>query len=195
MSNLACLNRAISKRRRFAVPEKSKIIKQLSLLISAFAAALFVWIVFSRGYFSHPTPQLPISTTPINATSKATPLPVPTFNATTLDVMIYDSYYGDTDTNLTKPPVWTVPAKSDVVLNLENKGKLKHNWAIVKKGAPIPSPYEEGQGGDILLFGVGMVYRNSKTTVTFSAPEPGEYIVICTVSGHYPMMQGRLVVK
>jgi hypothetical protein len=172
------------------VPEKSRLIKQVSLLICVFAVVLFVWIVLSRGYFNHSSAQPAISTSP-----KATPIPVPTFNAATINVLIYDSYYGDTDTNLTKPPVWTVPAKSDVILNLENKGKLKHNWAIVKKGAPIPSPYQEGQAGDILLFGVGMVYHNSKTTVTFSAPEPGEYVVICTVSGHYPMMQGRLVVK
>jgi hypothetical protein len=177
------------------VPEKSRLIKQLSLLISVFAAVFLVWVALSRGYFNHSSAQPSISTQPISTQSKATPIPVPTFNAAMIDVLIHDSYYGDTDTNLTKPPVWTVPANSDVILNLDNKGKLKHNWAIVKKGAPIPSPYQEGQGGDILLFGVGMVYHNSKTTVTFSAPEPGEYVVICTVSGHYPMMQGRLVVK
>lgn len=129
------------------------------------------------------------------ATVAPTPLPLPTFNAAVIDVVIHDSYYGDSDTNLTNPPVWSVPVNADVILNLENLGILKHNWAIVKKDAKIPVPYQEGQVGDILLYGIGMVYRDSKTTVTFTAPEAGEYIVICTVSGHYPTMQGRLVVK
>lgn len=129
------------------------------------------------------------------ATIVPTPLPLPTFNVAVIDVMIHDSYYGESDTNLTNPPVWNVPANADVILNLENQGNLKHNWAIVKKDAKIPVPYQEAQVGDILLYGIGMVYKDSKTTVTFSAPESGEYTVICTVSGHYPTMQGRLVVK
>jgi len=125
----------------------------------------------------------------------ATRLLQPTFNAVVLDVLIHDSYYGDADANLTAPPVWTVPSGADVILNLENQGTLKHNWAIVKKGATVPVPYQEGQDSNLLLYGVGMVYSGSKTTATFSAPEAGEYTVICTVAGHFPMMQGRLVVQ
>ncbi|MFN8494078.1 MAG: sulfocyanin-like copper-binding protein [Caldilineaceae bacterium] len=129
------------------------------------------------------------------ATTRPTPLPVPTFHVAILDIMMRDYYYGDSDTNISNPPIWTVPKDADVILTLENQGTYKHNWAIVKKGSKIPNPYKEGQGGDIILYGVGMVYSNSKTTVTFSAPAPGEYTIICTVSGHYPTMQGRLVVK
>ncbi|MEZ4864047.1 MAG: sulfocyanin-like copper-binding protein [Caldilineaceae bacterium] len=116
-------------------------------------------------------------------------------DVTVLDVVIHDSYYGDTDTNLTNPPTWTVNAGGDVVVNIVNQGELKHNWAIVKPGITVPVPYEEGQAGDIILHGIGMVYSNSQTTTTFRAPEPGAYQVICTVSGHYPTMQGRLIVK
>ncbi|MEZ4727874.1 MAG: sulfocyanin-like copper-binding protein [Caldilineaceae bacterium] len=109
-----------------------------------------------------------------------------------LTVDMYDNYYGDSDSNLTNPPIWAAPTGADVVVTLNNYGRRNHNWAIVKPGVQIPVPYEEGQGGDILLHGIGMVYGNSQTTVTFTAPEPGEYMVICTVSGHYPAMQGRL---
>jgi uncharacterized cupredoxin-like copper-binding protein len=111
-----------------------------------------------------------------------------------LTVDMYDNYYGDADNNLTNPPVWAVQKGADVVATLTNHGRRNHNWAIVKLGAPIPIPYEEGQSGDIVLHGIGMVYGNSQTTITFTAPEPGEYMVICTVSGHYPAMQGRLLV-
>ncbi len=115
-------------------------------------------------------------------------------NVTMLNVDMYDSYYGNSDTNMSDPPVWSIPAGSDVVVNLVNHGSYDHNWAIVKKGVTVPVPYEEGQAGDIILHGIGMVYNNSQTTITFSAPDLGEYQVICTVSGHYPFMQGRLLV-
>jgi uncharacterized cupredoxin-like copper-binding protein len=113
-------------------------------------------------------------------------------NVRLLTIDIYDSFYGEADTNLIDPPVWTVGVGMDVVATIINHGELDHNWAVVKQGAKIPIPYEEGQGGDIILHGIGMVYGNSQTTITFTAPEPGEYMVICTVGGHYPAMQGRL---
>lgn len=115
-------------------------------------------------------------------------------NVTVLNVDMYDSYYGNSDTNMSEPPVWSVPAGSDVVVNLVNHGAYDHNWAIVKKGVTVPVPYEEGQAGNMILHGIGMVYDNSQTTITFTAPDLGEYQVICTVSGHYPFMQGRLLV-
>lgn len=117
-----------------------------------------------------------------------------TTNVAMLMVDMYDNYYGQSDDNLTKPPVWSVTSGADVIATLINHGQRNHNWAIVKAGISVPIPYEEGQGGDILLHGIGMVYSNSQTTITFTAPEPGEYMVICTVSGHYPAMQGRLLV-
>lgn len=115
-------------------------------------------------------------------------------NVAMLTVDMYDNYYGQSDDNLTNPPVWSVAAGADVVATLINHGQRTHNWAIVKAGISVPIPYEEGQGGNILLHGIGMVYSNSQTTSTFIAPEAGEYMVICTVSGHYPAMQGRLLV-
>lgn len=109
-------------------------------------------------------------------------------------VDMHDNYYGAADDNLANPPVWSVQTGVDVVATLTNHGRRNHNWAIVKPGAAIPIPYKEGQGGEIILHGIGMVYGNSQTTITFTAPEPGEYMVICTVDGHYPEMQGRLLI-
>ncbi|MBX3012144.1 MAG: hypothetical protein KF832_11590 [Caldilineaceae bacterium] len=113
-------------------------------------------------------------------------------NVATLDVTMHDNYYGDSNTNLNQPPTWTVPSGADVIATFFNQGRRNHNWAVVKPGAVVPVPYEDGQAGNMILHGIGMVYGNSQTTITFNAPEPGDYLVICTVSGHYPEMQGRL---
>ena len=113
-------------------------------------------------------------------------------NVELLSVDMFDTYYGPTDTNLTDPPSWTVHSGADVVVTLINHGNYDHNWAVVKKGTTIPVPYDQGQNGEIILHGIGMVYNNSQTTITFVAPEAGEYQVICTVDGHYPYMQGKL---
>jgi hypothetical protein len=126
----------------------------------------------------------------------STPVGTPTSTITTLDVVIHDTYYGEQDTNMTQPPVWEAPAGGDVLLNIENRGKLEHNWAIVKAGVTPAAPYRGGQDDQIIYYGAGMVYRDNRTMVTFVAPkQPGEYLVMCTVENHYPLMQGRLVVK
>lgn len=126
----------------------------------------------------------------------AHPTPTPTQNITILHVTIHDSYFGEHNSNASDPPIWEVPAGSVVLLNIENMGHLQHNWAIVKPGVTPPAPYDGGQDDEIILYGAGMVYSNNKTTVTFTAPsEPGEYLVMCTVENHYPLMQGRLIVK
>ncbi len=114
---------------------------------------------------------------------------------TTLNVVMNDNYYGESDTNLVSPPVWQVPHGADVLVNMVNNGQKNHNWAIVKQGEVIPIPFYGGQSSEQLVYGAGMVYGNNITTLTFTAPEPGEYQIICTVEGHYPSMQGRLVVE
>lgn len=117
-------------------------------------------------------------------------------NVTSINININDNYYGDEDTNLTEPPTWTVPSGADVVATMSNLGNLTHNWAIVKQDVSIPVPFNEGQSSNIIEYGAGMVYGKNHTTMTFTAPEEiGTYLVICTVPGHYPSMQGRLNVE
>ena len=117
-------------------------------------------------------------------------------NINSIKITIRDNYYGDIDANLTAPPTWVVPSGADIVAAVINEGDLTHNWAIVKKSVSIPVPFDEGQSSDLIEYGAGMVYGKNRTTLTFTAPkEIGEYVVICTVPGHYPSMQGRLVVE
>ena len=115
---------------------------------------------------------------------------------TSINIIINDNFYGENDTNLTEPPVWTVPSGADVVATMNNLGNLTHNWAIIRKDESIPVPFNEGQSSNIIEYGAGMIYGQNHTTMTFTAPEElGTYLVICTVPGHYPSMQGRLQVK
>ncbi len=117
--------------------------------------------------------------------------------AADLTVEMHDIYYGDEANNMDSPPVWTVKAGEDVSVLLNNRGNLEHNWAIVEMGAEVPVPYTGGADQEALLYYAGQVVPAGRSeTHTFTAPpEAGTYLVICTVSGHYPAMQGRLEVQ
>jgi hypothetical protein len=56
-------------------------------------------------------------------------------------------------------------------------------------------PYTDADS-DRLFYTSGNLAPSTQKADTFTAPaEAGEYIVFCTVAGHYPAMQGRLVVQ
>lgn len=115
--------------------------------------------------------------------------------AQTLDVILHDIYFGENPDNLNSPPEWTVTAGSEVTVNMQNLGALEHDFAVAKLDAELPVPFLEGNR-DLLLFESEVVAPSKSSSVTFTAPTvPGVYTVICTVAGHYPVMQGRLVVK
>lgn len=118
----------------------------------------------------------------------------PSSDGPTLTVLQNDIYYGETPDNESNPPTWTVPAGASVTVEMENAGALEHNWAIVKAGETVPNPYVDEESRDIILYDTGLVDPGSSATATFTAPEAGEYTVICTVAAHYPSMQGRLIV-
>ncbi len=138
-----------------------------------------------------------------SATPTPTPPPTPTTAPTaqqviaaTLDVIMHDIYFGDDSNNIANPPVWRVLAGAEVTVNLDNQGGLEHNWAVVKKGVELPIPFMPDQNKDLLYWEAGVLQAGQKDSETFTAPsELGEYIVICTVAGHYPAMQGRLIVE
>ncbi|NJN94744.1 MAG: hypothetical protein HC875_11940 [Anaerolineales bacterium] len=119
----------------------------------------------------------------------------PKAQTVTLDIEMGDIYYGKTPDNATKPPVWEVTAGSTIKLNLKNNGALEHNWAIVKPGSEVPEPFIYEQSKDIILAETGLSPAGKTSNFDITAPLPDEYKVICTVAGHYPSMQGRLIVK
>lgn len=119
----------------------------------------------------------------------------PKAQTVTLNVEENDIYYGKMPDNVTKPPVWEVPAGAKIKVNVKNNGALEHNWAIVKQGADVPEPFVEANSKDIILAQTGLTPAGKSGSYDLTAPLPGEYKIICTVAGHYPSMQGRLIVK
>ena len=113
-------------------------------------------------------------------------------------VVMHDMYFGATNDNLTNPPTWSVTHGSPMKVAVDNQGSLEHNWAIIKLGeeSKVPNPLSDpAQVTDMILEDLGNVAGGEKSTKRFTAPEAGEYLVICTVAGHYPLMQGKLIVK
>ncbi|MFZ4660498.1 MAG: plastocyanin/azurin family copper-binding protein [Caldilineaceae bacterium] len=166
-------------------------------------AVLFVTAACG-GAAETPTPaptntSVPIATLAPTATVAPTPVaPTPTVAtpaAVAFTVAMNDLYFGDTNDNMNNPPVWSVTSDAEVTVTVANRsGGLQHNWAISKLDAVIPQPFVGGEGLDIVLLDSGVVDAGQSTTITFTAPAVGEYLVICTVPGHYPVMQGKLVV-
>lgn len=111
-----------------------------------------------------------------------------------LTIQLNDNYFGG---NPSEPPTWTIAADQTVALALNNQGGLRHNWAIVEAGADVPEPFREGTGShaELLLFDSGKLSGGDSGEALFEAPPAGSYQIICTVAGHYPAMQGVLVVE
>lgn len=113
----------------------------------------------------------------------------------TLTVIANDIYYGETNDNVENTPTWTIDAGVDLEVTLENNGVLEHNFAIVKPGETVPEPFVVEESGDVILADAGVTAGGESSTATIAALEAGEYQVICTVAGHYPLMQGTLIVE
>jgi plastocyanin len=115
---------------------------------------------------------------------------------TTINVTMHDIYYGDANNNIENPPVWTVNTEDSVTVQADNMGGLQHNWAIVKPDVTLPDTIADPTAvEDLLLYDIGELPADETDSDVFTAPAPGQYTVICTVAGHYPFMQGRLVVE
>lgn len=115
---------------------------------------------------------------------------------TTLEIIMNDIFFGEEPDNAANPPSWTVEAGSLVSVRAQNNGSLDHNWAIVKAGVTLPAAVNDpAEVEDDILFDIGVVAGGDSYNRPFTAPEAGTYTIICTVAGHYPAMQGTLVVE
>ena len=114
--------------------------------------------------------------------------------AQVLKVTAHDIYFNEPD-NLANPPVWNVNAGEAFEVDLDNQGALQHNWAIVKQGSEVPIPFVIETNSDLLLEDAGVVEPGKSEAVQLTVAEPGTYTIICTVAGHYPSMQGKLIVQ
>lgn len=82
-----------------------------------------------------------------------------------------------------EPVEFTVPASQTITLTLENTGAIQHDFVILKAGAEVSIPFNEDDADKV--YWQQVVEAGETLTVTFTAPEdPGEYQVLCGVSGH-----------
>ncbi len=92
------------------------------------------------------------------------------------------------------PTTWTVPAGAEVTLDMTNSGGLEHEWVVMELGYTAEPPFDDVDEAHVLW--EGEVGPGEVTSFTFTAPsEPGEYQVICGISGHFENnMVGTLTV-
>lgn len=102
----------------------------------------------------------------------------------------------------------TVSAGQSVTIRFKNNSAVQqHNWILVKGGeaeaaAIANAGLSAGPAANYLpadksniIAESPLANGNETVEVTFTAPAAGTYLFICTVPGHYPLMQGKLVVN
>lgn len=100
-----------------------------------------------------------------------------------------------------------VAAGQTVTLRFKNNSAVQqHNWILIKGGdaeaaAIVNAGLSAGSAANYLpadksniLAESPLANGNETVEVTFTAPAAGTYLYICTVPGHYPLMQGKLIV-
>ncbi|MGQ9526636.1 plastocyanin/azurin family copper-binding protein [Chloroflexus sp.] len=102
----------------------------------------------------------------------------------------------------------TVSAGQTVTIRFKNNSAVQqHNWILVKGGeaeaaAIANAGLSAGPAANYLpadksniIAESPLANGNETVEVTFTAPAAGTCLYICTVPGHYPLMQGKLVVN
>lgn len=79
------------------------------------------------------------------------------------------------------PDFYEVPTGETISVSLSNLGAVEHNWVIVTAGNEITSSVDVDES--LFYFELNAQAGESIGT-TFTAPAPGTYQVICSISGH-----------
>jgi azurin len=102
----------------------------------------------------------------------------------------------------------TASAGQQVTVNFKNNSAVQqHNWVLVNGGeaeaqavadagltAGLESQYLPADKANVLA-NTEVLDGGESGTASFTAPAAGSYLYICTVPGHYPLMQGTLTVN
>ncbi len=90
------------------------------------------------------------------------------------------------------PSTWTVTAGSEVSVELTNAGTVTHEWVVLDPGTRIAT---EAEFREDLIYFESEVAAGDTATFGFTAPEAGEYQVICAIASHFDAgMEGTLTV-
>ena len=104
-----------------------------------------------------------------------------------------------------KPDMLTCPAGADVRLTFHHAGMIlsqKHDWVLVKPGtaqAVLNAGKDEGEenaylrpGDPRVIAATPLCDKGETVSVSFVAPEPGDYPFFCSTPGHAEDMHGIL---
>lgn len=102
----------------------------------------------------------------------------------------------------------TTTAGAPTTLTLNNPAPLEHNWVLIRgdEAAAVQVNQEGIAAGpnngyipndpERIIAHTALVQPNGSDTITFTVDQPGSYIYICTVPGHYDAgMRGVLTVN
>lgn len=81
------------------------------------------------------------------------------------------------------PSAATVFANQEITLNLSNKGGIRHDFTILKKGAKVVTPFNPEKQREEILVEFALDPQASGL-FKFTLPEAGDYNVICATAGH-----------
>lgn len=103
-----------------------------------------------------------------------------------------------------------VRAGQEVTLTLNHTGTssvkmMGHNWVLLNKGVKLSefgqkasfagdNEYIPKDAGSDVIAHTKMLGGGESDTITFTAPEKGEYEFLCSFPGHYGIMKGKLIV-
>lgn len=102
----------------------------------------------------------------------------------------------------------TAAAGQPVTVNFKNNSAAQqHNWVLVDGGESVAAEvanagltagpaagYLSADKANVLAT-TAVLNGGESGSVDFTAPAAGTYLYICTVPGHYPLMQGTLTVN
>ncbi len=117
----------------------------------------------------------------------------------------------ETGSNLTfRTTEFHAQSDESIALTLDNPDVVPHNWALVQPGKLetvgaivnqlISDPdaamrHYVPETSDVLAY-TDIVLPKEKFTIYFRAPsEPGRYPYLCTFPGHWPVMNGVMIVS
>ncbi|MBT8256015.1 MAG: azurin [Bacteroidia bacterium] len=104
-----------------------------------------------------------------------------------------------------------VKAGQEVTLTLRHVGKMEllvmgHNFVLLKPGTNIQDFAVAAatigkdadwipDGGKDVIVHTKMIGGGQSTSITFTAPEAGEYDFVCSFPGHSALMKGKFIVE
>lgn len=92
------------------------------------------------------------------------------------------------------PNQFVVPAGREISLDIANNGAVLHNFILMKAGTSPDHGFDKTDEKNI-YWKIELVPGQSVSTSFTSPSEPGDYLIVCSMPGHYQAgMTGTLVV-